>query len=259
MLPGGVSATVTGLEAEWHGLTRRLVVRQYGPRDLRARPEVARQEFALLAFLHGAGLCVPQPLYHESGVLISQFIAGENGEGFVDPPQMAAFLADLHRLDVTGLPLHPLPDVIPASRRPDDTLSEGRIREALRDLPPAQVKREALLHGDFWPGNTVWHDGKLAGVLDWEDAALGHPLSDVGNARLELLFFHGPQAMQAFTNEYARLTGRDFTALPYWDLRAALRPCGRMQEWGLAPAAETRLRERHADFVQSALESLGGA
>lgn len=251
-LHGGVSATVTALEFVQLGQQRRVVVRQYGERDLSAKPNIAEQEFKLLYFLHGESLPVPQPLHHEPGVLVIEFIEGESGvDAQPDPLQLAHFLARLHALGTSGLDVRLLPDIGPAPARPDDSLSETRIREALAQHHPAPVK-SVLLHGDFWPGNTLWHAGNLAVVIDWEDTALGHPLYDVGIARLELLFFHGQDVMQAFTDEYARLTGADFSPLAYWDLRAALRPCGFLGYWGLSPELEARMRERHAWFVGQA-------
>jgi aminoglycoside phosphotransferase (APT) family kinase protein len=37
-------------------------------------------------------------------------------------------------------------------------------------------------------------------VLDWEDAAIGDPLADVANVRLELLWARGIEAMEPFTS-----------------------------------------------------------
>lgn len=252
-LMGGVSAQVTALDTEEHGQTRKLVVRQYGRRDLSRNPNCAADEFKLLNFLHTTDLPVPKPLHHESGVLVTTFIEGESGVDVPpDPHQMAHFLARLHALDASGLHILPLAEVGPSHGRPDDSLSETQIRTALKDWRP-EPQPSTLLHGDFWPGNTLWQAGHLAAVLDWEDAAQGHPLYDVGIARLELLFFYGQAVMQAFTDEYARLTGADFSALPYWDLRAALRPCGGLSDWGLAPDLERQMRERHAWFVGRAI------
>ena len=63
-----------------------------------------------------------------------------------------------------------------------------------------------LLHGDFWPGNILWRYGQLVAVIDWEDAALGDPLADVANSRLEILWAFGIDAMQSFTHYYQSLT-----------------------------------------------------
>jgi aminoglycoside phosphotransferase (APT) family kinase protein len=57
----------------------------------------------------------------------------------------------------------------------------------------------ALLHGDFWPGNLLWLDGRRSGVLDWEDAALGAPVSDVACCRAELNAMFDQAASDRFT------------------------------------------------------------
>ena len=254
-LAGGVSATVTALEFEQGGEIRRVVVRQYGERDLTAKPNIAAQEFQLLSFLHGVGLPVPQPLHHAPGVLVIEFVKGKSGVDVPpDPLQLAHFLTRLHGLNAVSLDIHPLPPVSPVPVSPDESLSETRIREALTHHHPAQAGKSVLLHGDFWPGNTLWYAGKLTAVIDWEDTAAGDPLYDVSIARLELLFFHGQDIMQVFTDEYVRLTGADVQALPYWDLRAALRPCGFLGYWGHSAALEAQMRGQHAWFVEQAIK-----
>ena len=147
------------------------------------------------------------------------------------------------------------------ARRPntlDESLSEGRIRAALQavwSLP--RHNPSALLHGDFWPGNLLWQHARLAAVIDWEDAALGDPLSDLANSRLEILWAFGLEAMQAFTQGYqAAMPTLDFADLPYWDLCAALKPAHKLSDWGLSPAQERMMRERHTVFVAQALSKL---
>ena len=39
---------------------------------------------------------------------------------------------------------------------------------------------------------TSWCHNRIVAVIDWEDAALGDPLADVANARLEVLMHFGP-------------------------------------------------------------------
>lgn len=77
-LTGGVSARVTAVEiCGAHGHAERLVVREYGARDLRAKPDIARREFRVLRALHAAHLPVPQPHYVEAGVLVTGFMDGQ--------------------------------------------------------------------------------------------------------------------------------------------------------------------------------------
>ena len=276
-LAGGVSAQVTALElAGPGGTTRRLVLRQYGPPDLRRDPQIAEHEFELMQALHAAGMPVPAPIaFDQSNTLLpSPFLAIEYVEGATDLapeqraaaiPQLAAALAGLHRLDPAGLGVGFLPRaaelVANALARPpaapDDSLGERRIRAALASWPPDERNRATVLHGDYWPGNVLWRDGRLAAMIDWEDAALGDPLADLANCRLELLWAWGREAMQQFTEHYLAAAKPDFLAtLPYWELWAALRPCGKLQGWGLAPEDERRMRELHGWFVAQALEAL---
>jgi aminoglycoside phosphotransferase (APT) family kinase protein len=113
-----------------------------------------------------------------------------------------------------------------------------------------------LLHGDFWPGNVLWKDGQLVGIIDWEDAALGDPLADVANSRLEMLWAFGIDAMQSFTRQYQAMTTIDFINLPFWDLCAALRPAAKFAEWAADDATEKTMRERHRWFIAQAFKKL---
>jgi aminoglycoside phosphotransferase (APT) family kinase protein len=116
-----------------------------------------------------------------------------------------------------------------------------------------------LLHGDFWPGNILWKDDRLVAVIDWEDAAIGDPLSDVANSRLEILWAFGIDAMNDFTRRYASIrTDVDFTDLPYWDLCAGLRLSSRIAGWGVDDTTDKTMRERYKWFANQALALLSG-
>lgn len=271
-LTGGVSAQVTALEIERaDGETRRLIVRRHGERDRAHNSHIAADEFRLLQRLTAAGIAAPAP-YHldESGeifptpVIVVEFVDGEtifepaDMDDFIE--QLTVHLVQVHRVDATDLnflPRHsagfgPPPPVL------DESLSEGRIRAALTAHGPATPRNgPTLLHGDYWPGNLLWQDGQLVAVLDWEDAAIGDPLADLANTRLEILWACGPAAMEQFTERYRSMTALDVTDLPYWDLRAALRPASKLSTWELSPAVEQRMRAQHRIFVERAVGGLG--
>ncbi|CAA9549382.1 MAG: hypothetical protein AVDCRST_MAG73-2739 [uncultured Thermomicrobiales bacterium] len=271
-LTGGVSATVTALElARGDAGPTTLVVRQHGDLDRRQNPNVARDEFAVLRIAHARGIPVPEPLLlDETGTLsphpflVQGYVDGApdmalgGGAGRVN--QAAAQLAAIHAIP-GGPELAFLPRFASdAGERPavlDDALGEGQIRDALDAArSPSVANPPALLHGDYWPGNLLWRNGRLAAVIDWEDARVGDPLADVGNARLEFLFAFGTDAMEALTARYRSLTALDWSGLAYWDLRAALRPCGNLSGWGLDAETERRWRDLHAGFVARALGAL---
>lgn len=277
-LHGGVSALVTALEViQTDGHTRKMIVRQHGEADLRRNPHIAADEYQLLQFLHARGLPVPEPYYADpSGdifpapCIVLEYVEGVTQFAPDDLPdfllQSAAHLARIHSVD--GGELSFLPDREAAvtrmlNERPasmDHTLDEGRIRETLEAVwPPAQVNESTLLHGDFWPGNLLWKDGRLAAVIDWEDAALGDPLADLANARLEMLWAFGIDAMHVFTEHYtAVMTALDFANLPYWDLYAALRSIAHISEWANDDTKEQTTRAGHRGFVAQAFDRLSG-
>ena len=76
----------------------------------------------------------------------------------------------------------------------------------------------SLVHGDFWPENVLWQHGQIAAVVDWEDAALGDPLSDLACCQVELLCKYDEAAMDTFTAHYCALAQVDLANLPLWQV-----------------------------------------
>lgn len=269
-LTGGVSATVMALDVVWSdGQIDKLVVRQHGAIDRARNPHIARDEFRVLQRARAQGILVPTP-YHvdESCSIFPQpvvVVACVNGatefapadlDGYLS--QAATQLAKIHRLSPRDLSFLPTIDqtIDSPPPTPDDVMSETTIRAALASAwYQARTNETVVLHGDYWPGNLLWREGALVAVLDWEDACLGDPLADLGNIRLELLWLFGLKAMETFTQRYCAEREVDLTNLPYWDLRAALRPCGKLTTWGLESETERRMIERHAVFVDAAIET----
>ncbi|WP_341479977.1 phosphotransferase family protein [Paenibacillus dendrobii] len=273
-LKGGVSAQVTMLEIEQaDGSMKKLVVRQHGAADRTRNQNIARDEYKLLQGLTEAGLPVPQAYaYGDSGggsavpYIVTDFVEGQVELAPRDVHdamhQLANVLTDIHQADWKRRSLVFLPEQTdwcsaklenrPAE--PDESLCESRIREVLESAwPLRQANRDVLLHGDFWPGNVLWSQGRIAAVIDWEDAALGDPLFDLANARLEILWAYGKEAMEEFTQHYiSRNPQTDFSGLSHWDLFAALKPASGLSDWGLEPETEQNMRQRHRWFTDQA-------
>lgn len=277
-LEGGVSAQVTAFEIEHpEGRTERLVLRRHGIANRERNPDIARDEFSLLALLHRAGLPVPKPIHVDSacdhfptpyGVV--EYITGSTD---VEPAdyrtaihQMADFLSDLHLMNWSGQDLSFLPEL---GVRLDDMLLGFRsdpeespditlIRTALEShLSLPRMNAPVLLHGDYWRGNIIRKDGQIAAVVDWEDAALGDPLADLAKCRIETHWLFGPDAMAQFTERYtARMPALDLANLPFWELYAALGPTTKLSTWGLDPDVEAGMRAVIREHVERALAAL---
>jgi aminoglycoside phosphotransferase (APT) family kinase protein len=284
-LEGGMSAHMTALELMLSdGQTRKVIVRQPGEATLQQNPRAATDEFRLLQMLQNVGLAVPTPYDLDlSGAILAtpyfvmEYVEGQpqytpsNAADFMR--QIATHLARIHQVDRPNLDFSFLPKQVgfaekfgERSMHTDLSSDEGRIRATLqsaRNLP--HLNESVLLHGDFWPGNLLWKDGRLVAVVDWEDAQVGDPLADFAISRLDIRLIFGLQAMLDFTQHYQSMTTINFAHLPYWDLYAALRAAPHLDEWaagfprlGCDDLTEPTLREAHRWFVTQAFEKLSG-
>ena len=173
-----------------------------------------RDEFAVLAAAHAAGLPVPRVRWCEEDpavlgapFFVMDFVAGETlarrllrdaeyaPARAALPGQLAAALAAIHALDPRAPALAFLPrppaDATPAAAelarheqlyRAVTLDPHPALELALRWLaaaPPAP-HAETLVHGDFRIGNVIFGPEGLRAVLDWELAHVGDPLEDLG-------------------------------------------------------------------------------
>lgn len=264
-LEGGVSASVIRLDVQGPAGPRALVLRRHGAADLAWNPQVAAQEFALLRHLHAAGQPVPEPLFLDDAgdllptpYLLQSFVRGDGCPPADPGPALAACLADIHALPTAdiGFVGRRADQIARLLQEPTGQPDSERLRTLLRARWPFG-RGEVLQHGDFWPGNVIWDAGHLMAVIDWEDAALGDPLGDLGHTRVELLWSHGPGSVAAFTDRYATLAGGlDDARLRLWDLMALLDKLPRIHRWGLPEAELARMRRLAAGFARAAWEGL---
>ena len=227
-LSGGISAQMTALDIfAPDGQTLTLILRQ---------GSALAQEYRLLTILESTGLPAPRALalttLEDEPALLLEYVAGEMRFSTADLaprlPRAAAALAAIHDLDTAVHDLSFLPRQAGWCTEAGDgaggwALDTAPVAAALRQAPPQSSNAPVLLHGDYWPGNWLWQNGRLAAIIDWEDAALGDPLRDLAQSRLELAWIHDAEAAAAFTRAYLARRPLDTGALPYWDLCAALR------------------------------------
>lgn len=97
----------------------------------------------------------------------------------------------------------------------------------------------------------------MAALLDWEDAALGDPLSDVACCRLELRYLRGAEGTDAFTRAYAQHSHRELGELPVWDAYVSAAALSSMALWGLPAEREAHMRREAEAFLGEAVQALG--
>lgn len=267
-LTGGVSAEVFRLDFNAvSGSRQSVVLRVHGDRHA---GHTAELEYQLLSALYENGLPVAEPLAIDASgkvmpqpYLIMTFVEGVTiippGETDKRIATMAALLVDIHAAKKSNLPelplrLDPLPEVL-------DFLPEGDEWQALRDclqrIPAtAYTEEPKLLHGDYWPENILWQGDRIAAVLDWEDAAIGDPLSDVAAAGLELRYKFGVQAMHEFTRAYAAHQPLDSRRLALWRIYVAAAAQRYMGAWGLEPEYEAHMRSEALACIREAGEEI---
>jgi len=266
-LTGGVSADVHRIDLDDGGAPRSVVVREHGERH---GGHSASTEFALLQALHESGVLVPRPLaidisktISEHDCLVIEYIPGDSGFPRAEVSnylaQAADALAGIHERGLPGLPalperLEPLPEVF-------DYWPEGEESQPLKRFLqqhdwPLFSGAHSLLHGDFWPENLLWKEGELSAVLDWEDAAVGDPLSDLAASRVEFRYQFGREGMQTFTAAYSRHRTIDSTRLALWQIFVAAAGQHFMGDWGLPVERVQHMRRVALSAIKEAGEAL---
>jgi aminoglycoside phosphotransferase (APT) family kinase protein len=147
------------------------------------------------------------------------------------PPDLSSFLAQLaaalpfiHAVD-PGDRIHAYSPyyepkrvaVPPWSQHPE--LWEQAIAVFAGPVPDATT---TLIHRDYHPGNTLWSDGRLTGIVDWTAASVGSPAVDLAHMRWNLAVDHGIEAADQFLAHHHDLTGARVEHQAYWDVVTAV-------------------------------------
>lgn len=210
LLGGGAIQENWALDVTIDGVGHALVLRTDAPTRVAVSWDRI-QEYRILEAAHRAGVTVPEPVAAcaDPAVLGRPFslmrrMAGEaRGAKLVADPGLAEHgdalarrlgheLATLHRLapPVDGLGFIPVPTGSPAAARVAEYRSHLDALDAVEPVLEYALAWLAervpvttgvsLIHADFRTGNYLVEHGRLTAVLDWEFAAFGDPLEDLG-------------------------------------------------------------------------------
>ncbi len=297
-LTGGAIQENWLLEVTVEGQRRDLVLRSDAASAVAASHGRAA-EFALLKAAWAAGVTVPEPLWlcTDAAVLGRPFYVmerifgtaegrlivkpeGPGGDKTALAERLGEELAKIHAiaplrpdLDFLDLPkASPALDAVALYRRYLDAIArpypglEWGLRWAECHAPPRGDI--VLLHQDFRTGNYMVDGSGLTGILDWEFAAWGEPMSDLGWFCARCWRFGqdhkeagGIAPRDPFYRGYERESGRrvDPDAVAYWEVVAHLRWAvialqqGERHLTGGEPSLELALTGRRAAELELAV------
>ncbi len=212
-----------------------------------------RHEARVLQALQGHGLKVPQFLGFnaDDNFILMERLAGTNT--LADAPDDATRrqimfeyydqLAQLHSLDVESMKLEGIE--IPST--PEEIAFAGkfsfsgdaylanrgklRFPEPLLDLGmwwlsanvPQNDRPVRFLQGDTGPGQFMFADGHLTGLIDWELAHIGDPMLDLGVARMRNMLYPAGSLREPILH-YDEVTGGgvDWAALGFYTIMSMI-------------------------------------
>ena len=246
---GGLTAHVRRISVTGPHSDRDLVLRSFTSDGFRQRAaDLLTQEARLLRLLDDAdGVPAPHLVAVDPAAAHtddpSLLMTALPGEPCLDPvgaewrsADLAAQLVAIHRLDV-GTADRPRPFrawidpedfALPDTRRP----LWAAARDVIRGPRPEVVG--IFMHRDFHPGNVLFHDGRITGVVDWVETSWGPADLDVAHCATNLAMLYGADAGLAFAHHY-QSAGGQLAATPqdrqYWRLIDALAFAGETLRW----------------------------
>jgi aminoglycoside phosphotransferase (APT) family kinase protein len=233
-----------------------LVLRWYGTGTfLDAEPEaVAREVAALTALAH-----TPVPaarLVAWSGdppaVLMTR-LEGYHRLDIADPGAVIAVLDEIRNVERAPLARWAYRGyhedlALPAPVWWRDRAAWDRAVRLSSEGPPRY--EPVVIHRDFHPGNILWSEDGVSGVVDWGNACLGPAAFDLAHYRVNIASLQGPDVADAA-----------FPGDPAWDIEAGLGYLDPedVDEWaGPWPRVSPSMaRDRLEAFIARAVASLG--
>ncbi len=254
----------------------RLVVKR-----MTEEPDAARAtaDFHGLRIARRHGIAAPEPIYLDAtGELmgwpgiVSGFVEGKQIARPEDPiawsRDLARLLLRIHAIglhtrdrsylyDGNNLGLYFLSDHWP-EKMAGHPLSD-EIFDTVRELRHNLCGTPAVfLHMDYWPGNILWHEGRVSAVLDWDAASFGDPALDVGYFRMNMYLRGLKEAADPFLACYEAEAG-PVRNLGFWELACAARPLPAPVNWipasfemGDGSRTAERAESDYSEFVADA-------
>jgi aminoglycoside phosphotransferase (APT) family kinase protein len=267
-LDGGLSCTLDVLSEG----TTRLVLRRYGPWSHGQGPEVIAKENRALELMQKANVPAPAPIwidgegvFDEPAILIS-FVEGAPdltpSHPFEWAEQLANVLTRIHDIRLEGEDVDMFPsgageDIVRIQENPElvleHPLGEDLLRRRVMLGQRSDHTENVFSHTDFWPGNTLWAEGALTAVVDWEEPATGDRAMDVAYCALDIRYLGMDRVADRFVQSYREASGDPLANLAHWEAVGLCRPMPDIAIWvpaWVAMGKETDASKARARYTQ---------
>jgi aminoglycoside phosphotransferase (APT) family kinase protein len=223
-LQGGLSSAMHRLRLRDTAQVRSVALRRYvRPEHVERDSGIAERESRTLSFVES--LAVPTPMLLAvdltgakvgAPALLMTCLPGKVEWAPDDPDswlrRMAEVLPTIHAATVPDPALFPAHDTgRPSSFEPPPWAHQRHVWERAVEIfhQPAPEEASTFIHGDFHPGNLLWHQARVTGVIDWQAGSIGSPSVDVANCHGNLMQY-GLDFADRFTTYWEHVTGEQF-------------------------------------------------
>ncbi|QGN32530.1 phosphotransferase family protein [Microlunatus sp. Gsoil 973] len=256
-LPGGTSSAVHRvLLRSRDGSTQPVILRRYVMDWVADEPWTPGNEAEVLRLLTGTPIAAPRLLAADpegsatgTPTIVMSELPGRvewrpnDLDGWLR--RLAEALPEVHAVPVAGAGLRRF-----APYPPERPLPPGwskypaaweRAIELFEGVQPEVP--QVFIHRDFHPGNVLWSQGRISGIVDWTSSCVGGAAADVAHCRANLVGHFGQQVADRFLTMWMTVSGTS-EYHPYWDLSDVLswngdddRPDPTLDEFVAAAAA----------------------
>ena len=266
ILEGGVSSEVFLIAVESRKGEEKIVLRTEGGPPAE---NSIKTEYLLLEKLHQTKVPCAKPIHldHSKEILDKDFMLMTYLEGTIEIPKiknfgflnkMVGILKNIHNVDTKILPT--LPCRFDPTYDLFEFLPNARINKELKAIlkgyDTSYSGKPVLLHGDFWPGNILWIKDEISGVLDWEYAAIGDPVSDLAVASLELKYDYGKRGVDRFLDLYSKNFSIDQSRLSLWLIYVSASTLFFIDEWNLEKARKNLMKREAMLTIEEEIKFL---
>ena len=266
ILEGGVSSEVFLIAVESRKGEEKIVLRTEGGPPAE---NSIKTEYLLLEKLHQTKVPCAKPIYLDNSkeILDKDFMIMTYLEGTIEIPKiknfgflnkMVGILKNIHNVDTKILPT--LPCRFDPTYDLFEFLPNARINKELKAIlkgyDTSYSGKPVLLHGDFWPGNILWTKDEISGVLDWEYAAIGDPVSDLAVASLELKYDYGKRGVDRFLDLYSKNFSIDQSRFSLWLIYVSASTLFFIDEWNLEKARKNLMKREAMLTIEEEIKFL---